>query len=327
MPAQINLPVIDRDGLENVVRGFEKIRLADIDVARLGQFDLFEIIRPIQIRRERLQLRLLHLVIIFLRIAQCHPRARGLGQRHFHGHDFCRALRGQLGRVAEEREHFRHVLDVLVADFFRTRVFLCVIIAVGQSEPALESLRDHHRAVLRVLVRAETEERGHADGVQMRDLFQDIAAILQCVDPFEFIGKRRHTRAVYRFFIHPARVKVANLLQIDLSRLLGIRFRGNFWRDRRRLLHDLVQRVVILFGQHIEAAPTRELWRDRVVLYPAAVGIKIEIVLRLDGRIHIFRIERRRYLIRGRFFFRRFGRRRCLRVRAERANKSRCGKQ
>ena len=335
MPAQISFPVIDRDGLENVVRRFEELRLAHIDVARLGQFDFLKIIRPIPIRRERLQLRLLHLVVIFLRIAHLDPRPGGFGQRGLESHDLLRMLRRLIGRLAEEREHFRHVLDVLVAEFFRSRVFLCVVIAVRQTEPALRGVGNHHRAVLRVLIGAEAEEPAHADRVQVRDFLKNVAAIFQRVDPFEFIGQRRNARAVHRFFIHSARVRVADLLQIDFSRLLGIWFRGNFRCDYRRLLHDLVQRIVILLGQHIETAPARKLRRNRIAFYPAAIRVKIKIVLRLDGRIHVFRIEgqrvffdrrrfvgcrrtsrycRRRDLIARRFLFRRFSGRRCLRL-------------
>ena len=67
---------------------------------------------------------------------------------------------GRLGRrLAEQRQHFRHVRDVLVAQFFRGVVLLRVVIAVRHSEPALVRLRDHHRAVLVVLAGGEAEER------------------------------------------------------------------------------------------------------------------------------------------------------------------------
>ena len=83
MPAQIGLPIVDRTCLEDVVGGLEEIGLADVDVARLGQLDLLEIIRPIPVRRERLQLGLRHLVVILLRIAQLDAGARRLARAKF----------------------------------------------------------------------------------------------------------------------------------------------------------------------------------------------------------------------------------------------------
>ena len=296
-----------------------------------------------------MQLRLLHLVVILLRIAQLHTGAGRLGERRLHGDDLLRVLGGLRGRFASEREHFRHMLDVLVAQFFRSRVFLGVVIAVGQSQPALQSLRDHHRAVLRVLIGSEAEERANAQLVQVRDFLQDVFAILQRVDAFEFICERRHARCVHRFFVHPARIKIAHLLQIRLRRFLESRFGGDLRCDRRGLLENLVQRVVIMLGQFVETSPARKLRWNRIPLYPAAIRVKVKIVLRFDGRIHVLRIERRRILFRLRcdglvgacgrsrpdrgrwtlfareFFFRRFGGRRTLRLHVQCAGENRSG--
>ena len=182
MPAQINFPVVHRRARKNLIRGLEEFRLADIDITRLDEFYLLEVIVPLPVRSESLEIGLLHFVVVLLRIAQLHARPRRLRQRRFDGEHFLRVLRRLILRLAEQREHLRHVLHVLVADLFRTGVVLRVVIPVGQRESALERLTDHHLAVLRVLVRAETEERRHPDRVQVRDLFQNVAALFHRID-------------------------------------------------------------------------------------------------------------------------------------------------
>ena len=80
------------------------------------------------------------------------------------------------------------MLHVLITQFLRVVVCLGVVIAVGQAEATLVSLRDNHRAVLIVLAGSETEERGDPEGVQMRNLLQHIIAILYPIDSLELVG-------------------------------------------------------------------------------------------------------------------------------------------
>src|SRR5205814_5607778 len=51
---------------------------------------------------------------------------------------------------------------------------------------------------------------------------------------------------------------------------------------------------------HVETAPTRELRRNRVPFYPAAVGVKIKVLRGFHRRVHVFQVERRRVLVRRR---------------------------
>ena len=88
MPAQIRLPIIDWCGLEHLISRFEEIGLMHVDVARLVQFDFLEIFNPIPVRRELLQVRLWHLVVILLRIAQLHTGAGRFREFRFERHDF-----------------------------------------------------------------------------------------------------------------------------------------------------------------------------------------------------------------------------------------------
>ena len=187
MPTQISLPVVDRGVRESCIGGFEKIRLMDVDIARLDQIDLLEVIGPLPIRRQRLQIGLCHLVVVFLRIAQFDPGARGFGQLCLERENLLRMIaRGRL-RLAQQRQHLRDMIDILVAQLLRSIVRLGVIIAVRHAEPTLDCVRNHHRAVFVVLSGAESEQCADAEGVEMCDLFQQVIAILDCVDPLELI--------------------------------------------------------------------------------------------------------------------------------------------
>ena len=118
MPAQICFPIVQRCVGKECVCCFEEFRLMHIDVAGFDQIDVLEVIRPIPIRRERLHFALLHLVIIFLWIAQFDAGARRLSQRSFQGQDFLCLIGGLARRVAKQCEHLAHMIDILVAQFF-----------------------------------------------------------------------------------------------------------------------------------------------------------------------------------------------------------------
>ena len=101
---------------------------------------------------------------------------------------------------------------VLFAQFFRGVVFLRIIIAVWHSQSILKRLTDDHRAVLVVLAGSKTEKRSDSEGVEVRDCFQHIVAILDRVDALEFLIERLSFRGVDGFLIHPARVIIGDLL-------------------------------------------------------------------------------------------------------------------
>ena len=121
------------------------------------------------------------------------------------------------------------------------------------------------------------------------DLFRQVVHVFQVVDFLHLVLQRLHASGVDLGFIHPAGVEVAHLLHVGAGRFFG----GGF-------LGDLVERVVVLLDQLVEAAPARILRRDGIVLQPIAIGIKVEIIARLDRRIHVARIERRRIFLGGR---------------------------
>jgi len=181
------------------------------------------------------------------------------------------------------------MIDILVAQLLRSIVRLRIIIAVRHAESALDAVGNHHRAVLVVLPGAEPEECAHAERVQMRDFFEHIVAIFHRVDALDLVGQRHGAHGFDRFLIHAAAVIIADLL----------RFRRGFWIGMRlrRFLRNLVQCVVVLLDQFVEAAPARIFrWNFRA-FDPAAVCVHKKIVLRLDRRIHVLRINRRRIFL------------------------------
>ncbi len=221
VPAQISFPIVDRGVRESCAGDFEEVRLMNVDVARLDKIDFFEVIGPVPIRRERLQVGLRHFVVVFLRIAQFDAGARGLRKRSFQRENLFRVLaRGRL-RFAEQRQHLRDMIDILVAQLLRSIVRFRVVIAVRHAESALNNIRNHHGAVLVVLPGAEPEECANPERVQMRDFFEHIIAIFHRVDALELVVQRFGAHGFNRFLVHAAAVIITDLLK----------FRRGFWID------------------------------------------------------------------------------------------------
>ncbi len=143
------------------------------------------------------------------------------------------------------------------------------------------------------------------------DCLEYIGTIFDCIDAFQLLFERSDSLGANCFLVHTARVVITDFLDFWRCLRVDVRVRG--------LIRDLMQRVVILFGQLVEASPARIFRWHWVALQPAAIGIKIEIILRLHGRIHIFRVQRRRILFDWRGPFSRLLGRLCLCPQAERA--------
>src|SRR5207248_8478307 len=129
------------------------------------------------------------------------------------------------------------MLHVLITQLLRSVVCLGVIIPVRHAQAILVSLRDDHCAVLIVLAGSETEERRDPECVQMRDFLQHIIAIFYAIDSLELVSQWLGTRDVYRRFVHPTGIIIADLFCV--------------WIGSRRFLSrafgDVMKRVIILF--------------------------------------------------------------------------------
>ena len=100
-------------------------------------------------------------------------RHRGLGERRFELQDPRGGGPGRVFVLARQAEHRRHVRHVRLAHGLGLVVLLEVVIAVGQTEAALEGHADHLRRIREVLHLAEAEEGVHAQRVQVRDFVEE----------------------------------------------------------------------------------------------------------------------------------------------------------
>ena len=99
---------------------------------------------------------------------------------------------------------------------------------------------------------------------------------------------------VDRFFVHAARVEIADLLHFGSPRSRFLDSVGCLARLSRR--SRAARRC--FFSINSLKLPQREYSGGiGVVLEPAAIGVAVKIVARLDRRIHVLRVERRRILL------------------------------
>ena len=96
---------------------------------------------------------------LLVRIAPVDARERGLRQIGLDGHDGLRAGVRGIGRIAQQRQHGRHVVEIFGANFLRFRVGIDVVVAVGQAEPAGGSERDDAAGIGVILSGPEPEKR------------------------------------------------------------------------------------------------------------------------------------------------------------------------
>ncbi len=104
--------------------------------------------------------------------------------------------------------------DVFIAQFLRGVVRLGIIVAIRHPEPSLHRLRNYFGAVLVVLAGTEIKEHADAERVQVRDLVEQVVAILDRLDLLQFVGQRLGSLRLNRLFIHPATVIVADQLHV-----------------------------------------------------------------------------------------------------------------
>ena len=133
MPSEVRFPIIDRRLFEQLVGRFEKLRLLNIHIRRREQVERLEIIAPIPIGRQVLELLRRHFVVILDRIAQLHASARGFRQFRFQRENLFGFIQRFRLWVPEQCQHFRNMLDILIAQFLRSSIGLGVVIAVREA--------------------------------------------------------------------------------------------------------------------------------------------------------------------------------------------------
>jgi hypothetical protein len=282
VPAHVGLPVGDRDLRQHLVGRLEELRVRDVDLQILRQAEPREVVRPREVGRELGQVGRAHDVVLRREVAQLDGAARGAGEPGLDGHHGLRVLRGLLGRVAEELEHVRHVLDEVGAQLDRLLVGLRVVLLGRQAQAALPGEADDHRAVLEVGERAEAEEAGQTRAVELGDETLEPLHVRHLVDAREVGREGLGAQRLARGLVHAGGVEVADLL-VDRAGLgAGL---------LRRLFEYLVQRLAVVLREDVEAAPRGEGRGNLGRLQPAAVGVLVEVVAGRGRLVHARLVE------------------------------------
>ena len=213
-----------------------------------------------------------------VRVAPLDPRHRGNRELRLELEDRLRLFRGRRGRVPGKLQHLRDVRDVFRPEPLRLLVGLRVVVAVGQTQAALERRHDDLARVLAVLLRADLEEGADSPLLEARDLLLERSLVVNRGDPVELSLERRDPGRLDRGLIHAAPVEVGELS------LLGPRRRR---RPGGELLQGLVQDLAVPLVQLVERAPARVIGRHRVLLQPPAVGVLVEVAAGGHARIHV----------------------------------------
>ncbi len=217
--------------------------------------------------------------------------ARGMHRRHL------RLERehagGARGRVLEARQlkHRRDMRLVLLPQLNHMRSCGEIVVAVRHSETALEQIRKAVGRVRQALGDPDSEE---VLGLEVRVVQRvniraklpaqhagEIMAIRDGCDGVELRFQRSDSLRLDGCFVHEARVEVGDLPGILACGRSGL----------GRLLNEGQCAFPRLVGQHCEDAVTRLVGGNGRSLDPSAIGIRIEIVTRSDGRVHACQID------------------------------------
>jgi hypothetical protein len=79
--------LVQRGGGQQGLQFLEEGWLGHVVFVQIAKTAGLQVTRPVQCRRQRLQLRAIHLVEELVRVALLHARQRGLRQRRFDAHD------------------------------------------------------------------------------------------------------------------------------------------------------------------------------------------------------------------------------------------------
>ena len=162
-PAQINLPVVERNVIELLVHLLEKIRITHIQRSELRRAIVGKIKSQVEIRSRARDFRDRHLMIAILGIAPRRAVHRSLRQPCLHRQYRLGFGSGRFRFVAGELEHLLHVLHILLPRLHRLRIILYVVIAIRQRDASLIEKRNRLGRIVHVGLRIESKQRRSAD--------------------------------------------------------------------------------------------------------------------------------------------------------------------
>jgi hypothetical protein len=276
---------------QDLAEPLEESHLTHVDGLELRGAELLEIVRHVDGRAERLELRDGHLVAALLRIAQLLVGHGDVRQSRLQAENSLSMASSDGTLFSEQREETFDVLQILRALFGRVLIRLQIEVTIFAGA-ALHRMGHQLVAVVRVLGSAETEEGIGVEEVQACHHIDQVMHGADASDPREFRLKSRETLGFDAGFVHAGEVEVADLLSIAAR--LG--FRGG---ESVEETDKVLQRFVAQLHEH---APARVFRRDFGVLEPRAVAVNVEIDARIDSQIHVLDLNAMRDRREKRFF-------------------------
>ena len=294
MPAQVIFPGIQGRRPELRLHPLEEIWHRHVEALNVGGADPLEVPVPIEGGGQSDECFPAHFVVQVLGLAALHPFQRDFGQGRLDLHDVFRRGGGPVGGITEQLEGLRHVFQVLLASLLGFVVLLQVVVPIGQSQPALVGIGDHHAGVLVIPLGVEAEggrspgaphhEKGSLT-VEPRHLRRQLRLGLQLRDAIQLRLQRRDAFPFRSLLVDAGGVQVADLLHHRGP--AGVR-RGGFLQD------PLQHRQVVLL--QLATAPVgAAIRRDRIVFHPAAAGELVEVHTGIHAAIQAVEIEGGRF--------------------------------
>ena len=267
VPAEVRLPGLDRLLGDQLAESLEEIRRSHVQHLERAHLHVLEINRIIELRGQHLQLGHRMDVVGLLRVAHVGAAGRGLGQRGLNLHHRRGFLGRLIRRVAGQREHLGHVLDVLLANLLEPLAVHDVIVAIGQREAALPNDGNLLGGVLVVLLHAKTEERRRtAFGLQFAHQRGQLVSVVEGRDRLEGRFQRLQPLLLHQIRVHAGGKEVAILL-----------FQRAFWARGRRV-QLLPQQIAVAFLQQRERPrPAHLVGGNGVALDPVAASVLVKI--------------------------------------------------
>src|SRR5262249_2348731 len=170
---------------------------------------------------------------------------------------------------------------ILLASLLGLGVLRQVIIAVGKAQSALGNVRHLHSRAVQVGRRAEQEQSGDTQRVQVGDRFDQLIFAGDGSNAIQLRLDRSSAFSVAPSFIHARLVHVADFLHHGAA--LGI--------VGRCLFQNGVQYLAIVFRQFVEPAPTRLIRRNGIVFAPVPASVLVEVLARVGGFVDGAQVE------------------------------------
>ena len=223
VPAQVRLPIVQRKRVDHILHLLDEVRLRHVQRIELGRSHAFEIHVPAEPGAQGGKFLASHLVVNLLRIAPAGLVQRALGQAGFNVHHRLGFGRGFLRSVPQQLEHLLYVRNVLLAEFHGLGIVLEVVVAIGQTQPALIHFADDLAGILEVRTRAEAEHDVRTFPVQASSFLGQIGLRFHPRDALEVAVEWLRPGLLHRRLVHAGGVVVADLLLVAAAPGLVLR--------------------------------------------------------------------------------------------------------